>query len=310
MSTDSCVIRNYCSADVDRYIRFHARAESVCRSEDTFLLASLRGESLQPVEFSEEDLFMAEEKGEIVGSCRVVPEPAIDRAVLRLMIAPGFFGRAAEAELLRSALRRAADLKTTKVHADLREEDSAARDLFARLGFTPVRRYTDMALDLEPASIGELKYEGLSKRSLEPGGEAEFARLQNDAFAGSWGFCPNTTAEIVQQLNTPGYGHDGVIVAYYKETAVGYCWTAEVHRQNRESETKTGRIHMMGVAPESRGRGFGKYILWTGLKHLAGNGIRTVELTVDNENEAARSLYESTGFKRKTALVWYEKHMR
>ena len=304
MDADSCVIRNYCSADLDRYVRFYAEGESICRSGDSSFLASLKGESPYPIAFSEKDFLLAEEQGEIVGACRVVPEPAIDRAVLMLLVAPGFIGREHAARLLHSALERAGNLDLARVHADLKANDAAARDLFADLGFKPVRRYTEMTLDLEPAAIVELKHESLSYRPLEQGGEAEFTQLQNRAFGGSWGFCPNTTSEIVQQLNAPGYSHDGVIVAYQGEQAVGYCWTAEL------PEPDYGRIHMMGIAPEFRGRSLGKHILWSGIKHLVSTGIRTVELTMDNENEAAFSLYEEAGFRPKTALVWYEKKLR
>ncbi len=309
MGIDSCVIRNYCPADLDEYVRLHAEGESVCQSADTFLLASLTSESLEPVDFSEKDLFLAEEGGRIVGACRVVPEMAIGRVVLRLLVMPGYLGRGTAAGLLRSALERARELKAAKAHADLREENRAARNLFADLGFRPVRRYTEMTLELEPVSIAE-KHDGLSLRHLKAGGEAEFTRLQNHVFGGSWGFCPNTTREIIQQLNTRGYGHDGVILAYHGEKAVGYCWTAEVRRPERRNGAAIGRIHMMGVAPEFRRRGVGRQVLWAGLKHLASKGIQTVELTVDRENEPACSLYEKTGFKPKTELVWYEKKLR
>ena len=252
----------------------------------------------------EKDFFLAEEKAEIVGACRVVPEPAIDRAVLMLLVKPGFIGREAAARLLQAALERAGDLNLTRVHADLREKDTAALELFAGLGFRPVRRYTEMTLDLETASIVEPEHEGVSFRPLEQGGEAEFTQLQNRAFGGSWGFCPNTTSEIIQQLNAPGYSRDGVIVAYRGEEAIGYCWTSKL------PEPDYGRIHMMGIAPEFSGRSFGKHVLWSGLEHLASKGIQTVELTMDNENEAACSLYEGAGFQRKTTLVWYEKKLR
>jgi mycothiol synthase len=294
---------------LDEYVRLHTEVESVCQAGDTFLLASLTGESLKPIDFSEKDLFLAEEQGRIVGACRVVPELAIDRAVLRLLITPGCFGQGTAARLLRSALERTRDLKAAKAHADLREENRAARNLFADLGFRPVRRYTEMTLELEPVSIVE-KYNGLSLRYLERDGETEFTQLQNHAFSGSWGFCPNTTPDIIQQLNTRGYGHDGVILAYDGKKAVGYCWTAEVRQPDRKSGAAIGRIHMMGVAPEFRGRGLGRQILWSGLKHLASKGIQTVELTVDRESEPACSLYEKAGFKPKTAVLWYEKKLR
>jgi ribosomal protein S18 acetylase RimI-like enzyme len=64
------------------------------------------------------------------------------------------------------------------------------------------------------------------------------------------------------------------------------------------------------VAPEFRGRGLGRHLLMSGLKHLASKGIQTVELTVDEQNKTARVLYEKAGFKPKIALVWYEKKLR
>lgn len=310
MSTDPCVIRNYCSADLEEYVEFHTDAESICRSEDTFLVAALKDESRAPIDFSESDFFLARARGAIVGSCRIVPEVAIDRAVLRLLLRPGPPSREVASELLRSALERAGDLNVNRVHADLREQDSDARDLFAGLGFRPIRRYTDMALDLDPGSIAEPEQKSLSFRSLEPGMEREFTQLQNRVFAGSWGFCPNTTPEIIQQLGVAGHGHEGVILAYHEEKAAGYCWTAHVSRWDRKGETALGRIHMMGVTPELRGRGLSRDILWAGLKHLANKGVQTVELTMDNENEAACSLYKGAGFRPKTALIWYEKRMR
>ncbi|MBI5117766.1 GNAT family N-acetyltransferase [Candidatus Poribacteria bacterium] len=307
MDSDSCVIRNYCSADLGQYVRLHAEAESICGSVDTFLLGWLTGESLKPTDFSGENLFLAEEQGRIVGACRVIPELAIGRAVLRLLVRPGFLGRRVTAGLLRSAIKRASDLKAAIVHADLRENDRAARNLFADLEFRPVRRYAEMRLELWPALVVESKYIGLSHRPLEPGAETEFTLLQNRAFGESWGFCPNTTSEIFQQLNTCGYGHNGVILTYYGEDAAGYCWTAKVHRPDGKTGEVVGRIHMMGIVPEFRGRGLGRSVLWSGLKYLAGRGLQTVELTVDCQNEAACSLYKRAGFKLKTALVWYEK---
>jgi mycothiol synthase len=332
------IIRNYRTADLSEYIRFHTEAESVCHSDDSLLLASLTGASSGPTTFSKEDFFLAVEQGRIVGACRVVQELAIDRVVLRLLIKPGLLEKGTAAKLLLAALRRTSDLRAAKAHADVRETDRAAHDLFTGLGFKSVRRYSEMKLDLQHIPKDGSDTEALFKsplvplyqrgrrsgthsegppidpenlflRALEPGHEPEFTQLQNDAFKSSWGFCPNTTSEIVQLLNTPGYGHEGVIIAYHGETAIGYCWTAEVRRPDREGGEAIGRIHMMGIVPEFRGRGLGKCILGAGLKHLSSRGLQTIELTMDNENKAACSLYKRAGFKLKTALIWYEKQI-
>jgi ribosomal protein S18 acetylase RimI-like enzyme len=167
-----------------------------------------------------------------------------------------------------------------------------------------------MMLALDPASISGADRRELSQRALKPGEEEEFTRLQNHIFDGAWGFCPNTTAEIVLLLNTRGYGYAGVILSHKGEKIVGYCWTAKLYSSDRKRNAVTGRIHMMGVTPESRRQGVGTYILRGGLNHLASAGIHSVELTTDNENRAACSLYRKAGFKPKAALVWYEKKLR
>jgi len=310
MSTPSCVIRNFCSADLGRYARFCRKAESICHSDDSLFLARLTSESGKPVDFSEGNIFLAEERGEIVGACRVVAETAIARAVLRLFVSRGSPSRDIVGLLLDSTLQRAASLKLKIVHADLRESDLIAQGLFAAAGFSPVRRYAEMQIEIKSARIVESRHDALICRPLEPGREAKFTQLQNRAFSDSWGFCPNTTSEIVQLLNTNGYGHDGVIVAYRGEQAVAYCWTAKLRRPNSSCGAVFGRIHMMGVTPEFRGQGMGKYILSSALSYLTSKGIQSVELTADTGNPAAVSLYTKAGFKLKTALVWYEKEIQ
>lgn len=310
MGTDACVIRNYCPDDLEQYIRLHAETESVCRSDDALLLGSLRDGASEPIGFSEENLFLGEVQGKIVGACRVVPELAIDRVVLRLLIRPGFINREAAGALIDAALKRAHNLKVSKAHVDLRENDKAACELFAGLGFQPIRRYADMKLDVEAAAIAEPKHESLTLRSLEPGEEDNFTELQNCSFGDSWGFCRNTPDEIIQTLNASAFGHDGVIIAFEEEKAAGYCWTVDARQTDQSTAPVTGRIHMLGVAPEFRGRGVGRLVLWAGLKYLANKAIKTVELTMDRENEASCSLYDGAGFKPHAELLWYEKILR
>ena len=50
--------------------------------------------------------------------------------------------------------------------------------------------------------------------------------------------------------------------------------------------------------PAWRGRGLSRDLLLTHLGHLAGRGVRTVFLEVDENNVPARRLYERAGFRR------------
>jgi ribosomal-protein-alanine N-acetyltransferase len=55
-------------------------------------------------------------------------------------------------------------------------------------------------------------------------------------------------------------------------------------------------ILSIAVAPSHRGRGLSRHLLLTHLGHLAGRGVRTVHLEVEENNQAARRLYDGTGF--------------
>jgi [ribosomal protein S18]-alanine N-acetyltransferase len=55
-------------------------------------------------------------------------------------------------------------------------------------------------------------------------------------------------------------------------------------------------ILSIAVAGSHRGRGLSRDLLLTHLGHLAGRGVRTVFLEVEENNQPARRLYERAGF--------------
>jgi [ribosomal protein S18]-alanine N-acetyltransferase len=55
-------------------------------------------------------------------------------------------------------------------------------------------------------------------------------------------------------------------------------------------------ILSVAIAPAQRGRGLSQQLLLTHLGHLAGRGVRTVFLEVEENNQPARRLYDRAGF--------------
>ena len=55
-------------------------------------------------------------------------------------------------------------------------------------------------------------------------------------------------------------------------------------------------ILSIAVAASHRGRGLSRTLLLTHLGHLAGRGVRTVFLEVEENNQPARRLYQRAGF--------------
>lgn len=56
-------------------------------------------------------------------------------------------------------------------------------------------------------------------------------------------------------------------------------------------------ILSVAVAQKHRGHGFSRDLLRTHLGHLAGHGLKTVFLEVEENNRPARALYERAGFR-------------
>lgn len=56
-------------------------------------------------------------------------------------------------------------------------------------------------------------------------------------------------------------------------------------------------ILSVAVAAAHRGRGHARDLLQTHLGHLAGRGVKTVFLEVEDDNRPARALYERAGFR-------------
>ena len=55
-------------------------------------------------------------------------------------------------------------------------------------------------------------------------------------------------------------------------------------------------ILSIAIDPSYRGRGLARDLLLTHLGHLAGRGVRTIFLEVEENNQPARRLYERAGF--------------
>jgi ribosomal-protein-alanine N-acetyltransferase len=64
------------------------------------------------------------------------------------------------------------------------------------------------------------------------------------------------------------------------------------------SRMAADEAEILSIAVESkhRGRGLSRNLLLTHLGHLAGRGVRTVFLEVEENNQPARRLYDRTGF--------------
>jgi len=307
MSKPAYIIRNFRPDDFSSYVELNVDAAKLAPIGRPTSPQALSEELGRPNYLPEQYLFMAELAGKAVGYIDARPEPGIGRAVLDCFVHPEHRRKGLAAELFHHASRRARELGARVAHVNVLEENVAAKALLSKLGFRFVRRFLHLTLELSEVHLLEEEQFALLRRYLQRGEEDKLTRIQNRSFGGTWGYNPNTLEEIVHRLSLINSSPEDVILIFGGDRPVGYCWTAINLAENAAMGTNRGRIYMMGVDPDCRGKGIGKRALLAGLAHLKSKGIEVAELTVDSQNEAACALYESGGFQISSTSAWYEK---
>ncbi len=249
----------------------------------------------------QENCFLMKEGHRVCAFCLVHPELDIGRAVLGVDVAPRLAGGELEAALLRRGVARARELGARVGHLCL-GNPSPRRGLVEREGFTLARAYCDLVWRHDSLPEPEPLPQGFTLRAFQPGDASALTQVQNAAFADTWGFCPNTVAQIEYRTAMSHTAHRGIFLLLDGNQAVGYCWTglAPVAGKTR------GVIGMIGVTPSYRGRGLSRPLLLAGMAYLRSVGVHDIGLHVDQANQAARRLYDALGFQQVGELDWFE----
>ncbi len=301
-------IQNYAKADLDAYREIcgaAAREESwEGLGDHRFVELRLHKPRYEP----ENDLFLARVEGEgVVGFADLTPELKINRVVVDGFVHPRCRRQGVAKRLLASVWERCREMGAKVIHICLDEESKGAQAFLLSQGFTEVRRYLLMERTLLSGLV-QIPGEKLDPLNyFGKGDEGLLADLQNRIFAGSWGFCPNTRADVSYYLALTGIEIQDVIVAKDREKIVGYVWQQVVDDRRHATESKRGWIHMFGVLDQFRGNSWGRKLILSGMRQLYRQGAGHVELTVDGQNWPAVKLYTSLDFTVKSHKLWFEK---
>jgi mycothiol synthase len=305
MSNSLYNIRNYQSADFDKYVLLIAEAEKLAPTGRCVSPVVVAEQLKRPGYSPEQNLFILWSE-DIAGYIDVRPELTIGRVVLDFWVHPQHRRRGLAKKLLSYATDRASLLGARAAHVNMGEKNVVAGRTLSGLGFSIIRQFLELRLDI--ADVGELDMARaiLDSRYLQPGEEDKLTQLQNRALSGTWGYNPNTVEEIAFRVNSVTSSREDIVLAYEGNEAIGYCWTG-ISCQEGIPSVRKGRILMLGVAPDHRGEGMGRKLVLAALARLRSKGLQVAELTVDSENKAACGLYESIGFKAHASSSWYEK---
>ena len=302
-------IRNYRMEDRESLVRFWTEVVTMDESHGSFLVRELIDNLDRPNHFPEKNLFIAESMGNIIGHLDVFPEMQIGRVVVQCLVHPEHRRKGIAEKLVERAIERAIELTAKIAHANISQDDKAGKRLFSKMGFQFVRRYLELKLDLSKVRLSKIKRNDYPCRPMIPGEEERLTRLQNRSFMDTWGFNPNTREDIIYRIHLSEASFKDITLCLDGVEPIGYCWSKIFYEKDKSLDGMRGRINMLGVDPDYRGKGVGKKVLLNGLIQLKSRGVRFVVLTVDNENKVARTLYQSVGFKVKSSSLWYQKDL-
>ncbi|MGB2908159.1 MAG: GNAT family N-acetyltransferase [Candidatus Aminicenantaceae bacterium] len=301
-------IRNYNRTDLEKLRDLYVRA-----GENSLWGPVAGGRQFdmllqRPQSSPEADLFIAESKGErLVAYADVRREVRIGRVVVDIYVHPRFRRLGIGRRLVEGMCERASALGAQNVHVLVGDSNTGGLEFLDKAGFEPVRRYLVLAREegRERRNESGVDFGNLVLGHFQGGDEQRLADIQNLCFEGSWGFCPNTADEIGFYLAMTMTRIQDVMVLRDDAEVVGYLWP-QILERNKGGGGAHGWIHMVGVRPDYRGQGLGKKLVQTGLQSLRERGVQDVELTVDEENRQAVTLYASLGFSTKDTKLWYE----
>lgn len=304
--TATATLRPFRWPDLEGLARLLGRVEGPWSNRGYEDPETLAQELTQPPRDPRRECYLVEEgDGRLVGFLWMVVERPIGRVEARLGVDPGRRRRGIGRRLLRRAVELAGRWGLEVVHVETPAEGTACHRLLESEGFRPVRTYWRMVREDGPLPPYQLP-PGLYLRSFRRGVDEEtLTALQNRAFEGSWGYCPNTVEEIAARTGAKGQDPEAILFIVRGERAVAYNWT----RVDAGARDPQGVVCMTGVDPEERGRGLGKAVLLAGLHYLASRGVRRVSLEVDGSNGPATHLYLSLGFRKERETVWYERRL-
>ena len=302
MSTNTDM-RRFSWKDLTEWTSLFNDVNGITNTDRAFDVELMRQYLMQPTCEPEENCFLAESHGSLIGCALISPELPIGRAVASGGVMESHRGDGIGRALLKAAIQHATALGASVLHIQASSDSSAARHLLESDGFRPVRKYSNLRWEGAKAPQPDLRG-GFGLRFFRVGqDEGALTRLQNAAFGRSWGFCPNTVADIESRLAFKTCDPEGVIFVTNGDRLSAYAWTLRA----KWPTSSTGWISMTGVHPDYRGLGHGRSVVLSGMEYLVSKGVRTIELEVDEQNIAAKEMYLSIGFRRVWETLWFER---
>lgn len=185
--------------------------------------------------------------------------------------------------------------------------DTAAADLFRAHGYTRVRGFWVMRIDLDAPPPAPEWPEGIGVRTFVPGrDERETFTASDTAFGDHWGHVPGAFDEWLLRTQRPDFDPSLWFLAVDETDGGRIVGIALCSRR-----VDLGWVNSLGVLRASRQRGLGVALLRHSFAELYARGERAVGLGVDSQNlTGATRLYQKAGMRVDFETSAFEKVLR
>jgi mycothiol synthase len=225
---------------------------------------------------------------------RFAGRPIVDA---ELVVQPEYRNAGQGRALLAACTQRPGQVARVWSHGD----NPAARALARSQHYVVVRTLLQLRRRLgRLEEIAEPVFpDGVTLRSFRPGtDDAEWLGLNARAFVHHPEQGRTSQADLQARIDEPWFDPKGFLVAEKDGAMIGFHWT-KVHPEG------LGEVYVLGVDPDRHGGGLGRALTLAGLRHLAAQGLETVLLYVESDNDPALAVYRRLGFSLWNTDVMY-----
>ena len=222
--------------------------------------------------------------------------------MLDLAVHPESRRRGVGAELAGAALAPGQKVEAWS-HAD---HPGAAR-IAERFGVPRERELKIMRRDAALPLPETTAPEGVLVRTFEPSDAEALLEVNAHAFAHHPEQGEMSMQDLRERTSEPWFDPRGLFLAVPAAPEpdgprlLGFHWT-KVHT---DEDPAYGEVYVVAVNPKAAGRGLGGFLTNVGLRHLHDQGLGSVLLYVDGDNDPAIAVYTRQGFEVERTEVQY-----
>jgi len=213
----------------------------------------------------------------------------------------------------REALLRAPEGARVAIRTGIPECCSESKGLLAESGYTPIREFYRMVIEMDGAPESPTWPAGVSVRVFDRANDLDpMVRAMQDAFSDHWGHVARSFEEERKQwVYWIDSDKDFDPSLFFLAECDGEVAGASFCTAKRPEDADLGWVHMLGVRRPWRHRGIARSLLKHSFATLYERGKTKVGLGVDGASlTGATHLYETAGMRCIRRSVSYERELR